>query len=169
MDKKKPDVYFTERSHELTTTIIGLKRTALMLSWLRLFSFLSIILLGWWLWPMGLLPAFTGIGAGLLLFIVIVKRDLDNKTAIENSSRLLAICRNEQLALNHQYQQFPDGARFPDPHHAYANDLDLFGHASLFQYINRTESEQAGRLLADWLLEPASAETILRRQKAVDA
>ncbi len=85
MDKKKPDVYFTERSHELTTTISGLKRTALMLSWLRLFSFLSIILLGWWLWPMGLLPAFTGIGAGLLLFIVIVKRDLDNKTAIENT------------------------------------------------------------------------------------
>lgn len=167
MNNKKQEVYYQERIAELTTNISQLRKTALMLSWLRLFSFLSIIILGWWLWPIGLLPAFTGIGAALLLFIVIVKRDLDNKTALENNNRLLDICRNEQLALNYQYQQFPDGAGFLDPHHAYAHDLDLFGHASVYQYINRTRSEQGSRLLANWLLEPAETDELIERQQAV--
>lgn len=169
MDKQKPDIYYNERIIELISTISRLKKKALILSWLRLFSFLATIAAGWLLWPEGLIPAFTGVIAGLVFFIIFVNRDLDNKTAIENTTRLLAICRNEQLALEHHYYQFPDGASYMDTQHPYANDLDLFGHASLFQYINRTESEQAGRLLADWLLEPASAETILQRQKAVDA
>lgn len=169
MDKQKPDIYYNERIIELISTISRLKKKALILSWLRLFSFLATIAAGWLLWPEGLIPAFSGVIAGLVFFIIFVNRDLDNKTAIENTSRLLAICRNEQLALEHHFYQFPDGASYMDTQHPYANDLDLFGHASLFQYINRTESEQAGRLLADWLLEPASAETILQRQKAVDA
>lgn len=168
MDKQKPDIYYNERIIELISTISRLKKKALILSWLRLFSFLATIAAGWLLWPEGLIPAFTGVIAGLVFFIIFVNRDLDNKTAIENTTRLMDICRNEQLALVHNYYQFPDGASYLDQQHPYANDLDLFGHASLFQYINRTESEQAGRLLADWLLEPASAERILKRQKAIE-
>ena len=169
MNHQSPADYYSQRIQTLNDSLHSLKQKALTLSWLRLFSFLATIAAGWLLWPEGLIPAFSGVIAGLVFFIIFVNRDLDNKTAIENTSRLLAICRNEQLALEHHFYQFPDGASYMDTQHPYANDLDLFGHASLFQYINRTESEQAGRLLADWLLEPASAETILRRQKAVDA
>jgi hypothetical protein len=167
MKNINPDDYYKERITGLSSTISLLKKKALLLSWLRLFSFLFIIALGWWLWPMGLVPAFAGIGASLLLFIVIVNRDLDNKTAIENNNRLLDICRNEQLAQNHQYYQFPDGMSYLDPHHAYAHDLDLFGHASLYQYINRTRSEQGARLLANWLLKPATNDEVNQRQQAV--
>jgi len=169
MGSTNPDKYYKERITSLTTTITQLKKKASLLSWLRLFSFLATIAAGWLLWPEGLIPAFAGIIAGLVFFILFVNRDLDNKTAIENTSRLLDSCRNEQLALQHQYYQFPDGASYMDPQHPYANDLDLFGHASLFQYINRTQSEQAGRLLAGWLLEPAPAAIILQRQKAIKA
>ncbi len=162
-----PAVYYKERIIELTSTIGRLKKKALLLSWLRLFSFLSIITLGWWLWPMGLVAAFVGILAGLILFAFIVNRDLDNKALLENNNRLLDICRNEELALQHQYYQFPDGASFLDPHHPYAHDLDLFGHASIYQYINRTRSEQGARLLASWLLKPATMDEVIQRQQAV--
>lgn len=167
MNSKNQDVYYKERIIELNATISNLKKKALLLSWLRLFSFISIIGLGWWLWPMGLVVAFAGILAGLVLFAFIVNRDLDNKALLENKNRLVDICRNEELALQHQYYQFPDGAAFLDPHHPYAHDLDLFGHASIYQYINRTRSEQGARLLANWLLEPAIKSTIGKRQKAV--
>ena len=167
MNDKNPDGYYKERIIELSSTISRLKKKALLLSWLRLFSFLSIIALGWWLWPMGLVAAFAGIGAGLILFTVIVNRDLDNKALLENNNRLADICRNEELALQHQYYQFPDGAAFTDPHHSYAHDLDLFGHASIYQYINRTRSEQGARLLAEWLIKPATKNVIIDRQKAV--
>src|SRR5262249_22614995 len=50
--------------------------------------------------------------------------------------------------------------------HDYATDLDLFGKASLFQYINRTFSEQGSRLLAEWMLYPASWDDIRKRQHA---
>ena len=51
--------------------------------------------------------------------------------------------------------------------HLYANDLDIFGKASLFQYINRTTSEMGSSQLADYLKFPASINLILQRQIAV--
>ncbi len=167
MKSKIPDVYYKRRITGLNSTISSLKKKALLLSWLRLFSFLAIIALGWWLWPMGLIVAFAGILAGLLLFVAIVNRDLDNKTLLENNNRLVDICRNEELALQHQYYQFHDGAAFTDTNHPYAHDLDMFGHASVYQYINRTRSEQGARLLANWLLEPAAMDEVIQRQQAV--
>ena len=40
-------------------------------------------------------------------------------------------------------------------HAAIANDLDLFGKASLFQLLNRTTTESAEHLLSSWLSDPA--------------
>ncbi len=169
MNHPPPAEYYVQRLNDLNDTLRSLKKKAGLLSWLRLFSFLATIATGWLLWPEGLIPALAGIIAGLVFFFIFVTRDLDNKAALENNTRLLEICKNEQLALNHQYYQFPDGVTYMDPQHPYANDLDLFGHASLYQYINRTQSEQAGQVLANWLLEPSSPDTITERQKAVEA
>ncbi|MEI9958184.1 MAG: hypothetical protein WDM90_18175 [Ferruginibacter sp.] len=51
--------------------------------------------------------------------------------------------------------------------HPYANDLDIFGRASLYQYCNRTTSDMGSNTLAQWLLQPATVPTILQRQQAV--
>ena len=162
-----PARYYAQRVDELNKTLTALKKKATILSWLRLLSFVITILAGWMLWPEGIWPAFAGIIAGLCFFFIFVTRDLDNKAAIENATRLLKIGENEILALEHHYYQFPDGEAFNDPQHPYAGDLDLFGHASLYQYINRAQSEQGGSLLADWLKEPTAPDTIRSRQKAV--
>lgn len=47
-----------------------------------------------------------------------------------------------------------------------AIDLDLFGNASLFQLMNTTSSPGGRRALSHWLVEPAPANEILRRQTA---
>ena len=39
--------------------------------------------------------------------------------------------------------------------HDYAADIDIFGQASLFQFIHRSTSQQGHQTLANWLLQPA--------------
>jgi hypothetical protein len=60
-----------------------------------------------------------------------------------------------------------DGARFADPDHLYAADLDLFGPGSLFQRVNAARTEAGEARLADWLLRPAAVTEVLARQAAV--
>ena len=43
----------------------------------------------------------------------------------------------------------------PPQYRATADDLDLFGHASLFQLLNLASTLVGKRVLRDWLLEPA--------------
>ncbi|HEX5654288.1 MAG TPA: hypothetical protein VFX58_14500, partial [Chitinophagaceae bacterium] len=61
----------------------------------------------------------------------------------------------------------PEGGKFEPPHHDYARDLDIFGKASLYQYTNRTVSQQGNQLFASWLLSPADNKTLLMRQSAL--
>jgi hypothetical protein len=59
------------------------------------------------------------------------------------------------------------GERFLDPAHPYARDLDLFGHASLFEYLSTARTRAGEETLARWLLAAASADEIFARQAAV--
>ena len=60
-----------------------------------------------------------------------------------------------------------DGVVFLDGH-PYARDLDLFGHASLFELLNTTRTEAGELTLADWLRAPAPLQEVRARQAAVD-
>lgn len=51
--------------------------------------------------------------------------------------------------------------------HPYADDLDLFGKASLFQLLGWVGSEAGRRTLRGWLLAPAAPATVAGRQEAV--
>lgn len=59
------------------------------------------------------------------------------------------------------------GERFLDPAHPYARDLDLFGHASLFQFLSTARTHAGEQTLAQWLLAAAPVEEITARQSAV--
>ncbi|MBC8351941.1 MAG: hypothetical protein H8E66_08120 [Planctomycetes bacterium] len=50
---------------------------------------------------------------------------------------------------------------------ATANDLDLFGKASLFQLLNRADTSAGQALLRDWLVTPAEPDQVVLRQQAV--
>lgn len=51
--------------------------------------------------------------------------------------------------------------------HGYAHDLDVFGHASVARYLGTTGTAMGRARLHGWLLDPATVETIRRRQVAV--
>lgn len=59
------------------------------------------------------------------------------------------------------------GERFLRPEHPYARDLDIFGSASLFQYLSMARTRAGEEMLADWLMKPASPSVIAAREEAV--
>jgi hypothetical protein len=54
-----------------------------------------------------------------------------------------------------------------EPGHPYANDLDIFGHASLFHLLDKVNTRMGEATLSHWLLQPAGPETVQWRQAAV--
>ena len=59
------------------------------------------------------------------------------------------------------------GARFVDPHHPYAEDLDMFGEGSLYELLCGARTTMGEDTLAAWLLAPADLPTARARQAAV--
>ena len=59
------------------------------------------------------------------------------------------------------------GERFRDPKHDYADDLDLFGPASLFELLSTARLPMGENLLAEWLKSPSPPPAIVDRQNLV--
>ncbi len=59
------------------------------------------------------------------------------------------------------------GERFDDAAHPYAEDLDLFGHGSLFELISTARLRCGEETIAAWLMNPAVEDVVRGRQAAI--
>lgn len=91
----------------------------------------------------------------------VVRRLRDARSAVGYYESGLARLKGEWIGVG------PGGERYRNPSHVFSNDLDLFGTGSVFQLQCRARTRLGEDRLADWLLEPATAETISSRQSAV--
>lgn len=144
-----------------------LEKRSVLFGWLRFLSLALAFVSLWWIWTNDLfiLLPLTALFIGLFLFIL--AKHLNNNAAIENLRRLIQISKTEIEVLNHHFTHLPNGEEFKPENHEYSNDLDIFGRASLYQYINRCTSEQGKKLFANWFLGPSSSKIIVERQEAV--
>ncbi len=150
-----------------STGLAKLKKRGVLFGWLRFLSLALAFVSLWWIWTNDffiLLPL-PAVFIGLFLFIL--AKHLTNNDAIENLRRLIRISETEIEVLNHHFTHLPNGEESKPENHEYSNDLDIFGRASLYQYINRCTSEQGKKMLANWFLSPSSSKTIVERQEAV--
>jgi MutS domain V len=107
--------------------------------------------------------------AGLLAFVALVAwhsridaRERRLAVLVQvNADAAARVCR-EWSALA------PCGVDGPGAAHPYADDLDLFGRASVFQLLGWTGTDAGRSTLAAWITAPASPETVRERQRAVD-
>lgn len=166
MENRTPEQFYTLRISELVTEKGKQDKKKSQLAWLRFFSLILAFILAFLFWPYSQLLSLSTFFILIGVFIFFLKQDINNNEAIENTSRLIAINESEQLVLQHHFTHLPDGAAYQPALHPYSNDLDIFGRASLFQYINRTTSEQGHAALASWLIEPGTVPTLLQRQQA---
>jgi len=163
----EPEVFYTKQITALEEQRKILIKRRSLLAWLRFAAIIVLIAAIYLLLPVGI--NYTLLAAILLLavFVRLVFIDLENKSAIKNNDHLIKINELEIAALAHHYYNFGEGKQFAAAEHPYANDLDIFGHASLYQYCNRTTSDMGEKALAYWLLQPANTTVILQRQEAV--
>ncbi len=163
----QPADYYDNRIKSLGETLSTLRIKKSRLGWARFFVMLCIAGCFYFLLPYGWVYVIAAALIFLAVFITLVFADIDNKKNIRNTQELIEINQDELKVLAHSYYHFADGTQHMPKEHGYANDLDIFGRASLFQYVNRTTSEAGGSLLANWLLNPAGAHQLIQRQSAV--
>jgi DNA mismatch repair ATPase MutS len=145
-----------------------IKQKLNLLAITRFIVFVVGAYLGYLLIRSNLIWGFIFIAVFLGLFIYLVTVYLKRKNQLRLVNNLMRVNSREIEASRGNISNFPDGKAYKDTSHPYANDLEIFGNKSLFQYINRTSTYSGENLLVNWLLNPLkSKEKILRRQAAV--
>jgi len=116
------------------------------------------------------MTAWGTMAAFLLLFIYLVVIHDKAIKIKEYISALYNINNMSKMRLEGQWKDFEDrGDDFKDDRHPYSQDLDIFGNASLFQWINTSYTGTGREALAKALIQPCSdIKEIKLRQGAVD-
>jgi ABC-type multidrug transport system fused ATPase/permease subunit len=146
------------------------KRMLTRYSMARLILFLAVITGTALLWTTNLPAALVVAVAGTGLFVRIVILFGRSEWNVGYYSMLEKINRDEAASMEGDWSAFSEGNDYSDPGHDFSNDIDLFGKSSLFNYLDRTVTEQGNRVLAQWLSNPMQLVSQLTdRQKAVKA
>jgi MutS domain V len=165
--QQQPTQYYHTRIENLNLLLAKQQKKKSVFAWARFSTIVSAGLSLWQLWSVSIIAAIGVVLFLLVLFFVFLFKDLKNSSDIRNTETLIEINKQELLILQHQFMHLSDGIQYKPAEHDYANDLDIFGKASLYQYINRTTAEQSNKLLSEWLLAPAAPDVITERQEAV--
>ena len=141
------------REETVARARLGVALVAVLLGWLALGAgWLS----PWWL----VAPA--GVFAALVAGHARVRRER------RRAERGAALYERALARLDGQWAGAGrTGARFLDPHHPYADDLDLFGEGSLYELLCGARTTMGEEMLAAWLLAPADPIAVRARQAAV--
>lgn len=161
-----PTEYHTARIESLRQRLALLENKRSRIAWARILAGLLMVAAAWQLFPLGFLWGAIPIALLAAVFGRLVIWAVNTNADIAQVNRLLGINRQELAIAAGQYTSLPDGRELLPPAHDYAQDLDMLGHASIYQYINRTTSQQGHATLAQWLLQPAETNILLQRQAA---
>jgi hypothetical protein len=147
------------------------QRWSRRVSWARLAVFLVSAACLLSVFPGPVAHAALRIGCGLggfAAFFVLVAWH-SRLEARERCCATLARVNTEAAArVRRDWNALPPAAlQGPGADHAYSDDLDIFGHASVFQLLGWAGTDAGRSTLADWLTRPAAPETVRMRQQAV--
>lgn len=163
----EPTQYYQNRLEGLQAQLKKLNQRKSSFAWLRLGAIIAIVAVFYTLFSIGFIYVVIATVLLLIIFVRLIYADLNNQAKIEHTKHLIHVNEDEVKCLAGNYYDFADGAAHIPKEHPYSNDLDIFGRASLFQYVNRTTSEAGSKQLADALKYPLAPELILPRQAAI--
>jgi MutS domain V len=104
----------------------------------------------------------------LMGFVALVAAHHRSRGDRERSERALAYYERGLARLEDRWVGGGEnGDRFRDESHPYAEDLDLFGRGSLFEFLCNARTRAGEEVLAGWLRAAGDSEEIGKRQAAV--
>ena len=164
-----PQEYYQHRLRDVNKVLAELYAKRSRYGWIRLAAVTLGIFLTWLNWNNGIAYIAPSLAIAIALFLYWLRKDLNNHDAIRFNESLKHLNEEELRYLNHDFLHHPDGQAMAGKEHPYADDLDIFGRASVYQYLNRTSSEQGNWKLAGWLSAPAAPAQIRSRQASAKA
>jgi hypothetical protein len=103
----------------------------------------------------------------LIGFLALLKRQVKVQQELNYTEKLLFIFENEVDLITRGQQKYDVGSAFADESHPYSSDLDIFGPASLYAMINRSNTTEGMQLLAQSLAGPVHTNDLAERQEAI--
>lgn len=143
--------FYTSQREKHRQELQQVKKQLGLLATLRLSVFVAMALGVYFFWGNSLL--FVLLPFGLILFLYLVTRFSNVKRYKEYLQRLIEINYTELDILARRFHYLPDGKEFLEPDHPYAQDLDIFGRGSFYQYANRTTLVQGREVFSNLLLD----------------
>ncbi|EDP98334.1 DNA mismatch repair protein MutS [Kordia algicida OT-1] len=162
---QNPKDFYTQQKAKYEAELKVQRRKLNQSSILRLIVFLSIafaiyLLFGQW----NYVVLVAVVGLAIFLFLVFRHSDLVYKS---NKLKALIQCNQLELdVLNGDLSKLPTGEEFLDATHEFSYDIDLFGNASFFQYLNRSTTREGKNELAIRLASNDISDISIR-QKAI--
>lgn len=134
---------------------------------LRLLVFATAAVVAWLAWGRGAVsPIWLAVPAMAFVFLVVAHERV--LRAHRAAQRAVAHYQKALARLDGQWAGSGEtGERFLDKQHPYAEDLDLFGRASLFELLSTARTRMGEETLAHWLLAPAEPAVVKMRHEAV--
>ena len=160
--------FYRERINRHQEKADRLQQRENRLSMARLITFILIFLLFFALNGISVTLALIASGIGIISFGVLVKQYANTEKLKNHHRHLVEINTLEMSSIMGDSSGFSDGREYVDRDHNNSYDLDLFGHASVYQFMNRTCSQPGAAMLAQWLMKPAESDEIKQRQQAVE-
>lgn len=167
---QKAASYYSSRIQSIERELSSLNKLFTYLFTLRLLSFCAIVgfLIAYTVWQSAVWLPFASIFF-VLFFLFVVQIDLrfvKKKKLLENR---LKINENELKYLVHNYNEFNAGDEFKSLNTHLAEDFDLFGEHSLYQYLNRASTKAGQHFFAAQLCQwDNKAEIIKSKQLAIE-
>jgi hypothetical protein len=162
----EPSQEYRRRAEARRAAVAELDRRDLTTSRLRLLAFAALIASAVFAWRGTIHVGW--IAVPIAGFAYLVKRHERVFRARDVAERAVAFYERGLARIEDRWAGGGEtGERFRDDGHLYANDLDLFGPASLFELLSVARTQSGEETLARWLMAPASRDEILLRQDAV--
>ena len=163
-----PRAIYVDRVARFSAERARADRSASRASHARLAAFAVAVGAGLWAEQTAHGAAYALLAAAVLAFVsaVVVHRKLE-----ERAARLRALVELNELGparIDRAWERLPERpAPAEATGHHYADDLDLFGHASLVQLLGPVGTAAGRRTLWAWLLAPGELAEVRRRQEAI--
>ncbi|NRA13493.1 MAG: DNA mismatch repair protein MutS [Crocinitomicaceae bacterium] len=161
-----PVSHYTSQANSYEEQLKQLRKRLIVFSMLRLTIFLAMcasiyFLLG------NMIAISISLVVGFALFFFFVSRFADLKSRLRYLNKMLELNQLELAVLNGDISELKTGDQYIFEEHHFNQDIDLFGHGSLFQIINRTATPNGEKYLAAWL-NSNNIDGIAEKQKATE-
>lgn len=159
--------FYAEKSGEYTSRYRSLRKKTVTVSVLRLASFILFAFCAYRFFQQYQTPWLVAALLLLVCFIILIRMFLDLSARRKLTEKLIFVTRNELEVLDQGSSKFPDGAGTTG-RSIYADDLDIFGHRSLFHLLNRTTTSLGETALETLLNHPLdNPANIIKQQEAI--